>query len=137
MQTKCALSCSTEWRGVSSRAKTFPPMRPASRSPQYDPGMISSGATSCNCRPYRSRSSSRLIRSMALTSSIVAAPLFQARQPAHGDGDQVARHLLPNNVGFVLLGQQRIFLEAVVFRQAQGLRREQLLVGAHHREDDG
>src|ERR1035441_1797728 len=74
---------------------------------------------------------------MELTNStqFSAAPaLFQTRQPAHRDRHQVARHLLAQNIRLVLRGEQFIFLEAVVLRHADGLRRKQLLVRALHRE---
>src|SRR5882672_5942243 len=63
-------------------------------------------------------------------------PLLQTRETAHRNGYQVARHLLPQDIGFVLLCQQHILLEAVVLRQADGLRRQQLLVGALNGERD-
>ena len=42
-------------------------------------------------------------------------PLLQAGQPVHGHPDQVSRHLRTQDVGFVLLREQHVLLEAVIF----------------------
>src|ERR1700722_15867925 len=75
---------------------------------------------------------------MALTNSTPPSlqSLLPARKPAHHDGYQIARHLLTQDIGFMLLRQQYVFFEAVILGEADGLRREQLLIDAVYRESD-
>src|SRR5579871_802341 len=101
--------------------------------------MISSGATNCSVRPYRSRSSCRERRSMTFTNSTVRDPsaLFQARQSAHGDCDQIPGHLLAQDVSLVFLGELQILIEAEVLGETDGLRRQQFLSRPMHAERHG
>src|SRR5450631_684712 len=67
------------------------------------------------------------------TQNLAAPTLFQTREPAHRDRNQVAGHLLAQDIRLVLRGEELIFLEAVILRDADGLRRKQLLVPVMHR----
>ena len=128
-----AASCSTECSGVSRRANSFSPFRPASVSPQYDPGISSPAAISLSSSPKRVSSVATTMRDTWASVTTAAddndsAPLPRERaetrvfletgQPAHHDPRQVARQRLAQDVFLVFFRKQGRFVEAVVAGQA-------------------
>ena len=83
--------------------------------------MTSSGATSAN--PGRSdRAASRELEAVdGIEQQHAALPpgaTSSSSQPCIAIAHQIARHLLPQDVGFVFLREQHVLLEAVVLATA-------------------